>query len=229
MSATVHSLHPQTRPEPAATAFALSTATVTAVSDDRYTLHHPEIPEARRAASCLLAPETGDTVLVTHAGLDEAAGADSPAYILAVLERAQPDSGALQLPGGTTLSTTPEGLSLHSPSVTVNTPGTLQMNSSELEFNAASGRMTVKHWSGWFETAETHAVNVKLTAKTLSSQVGRLFQRLVESFRRTEGLDETRAGRVRVSAEDHHHVDAGHITHTARGFVKIDGSKIDLG
>lgn len=223
MSATVHSLHPQNRAATAAPAYGLSTATVKAVSGDLIVLRHSEHAEGRLAASCLLAPEPGDTVLITHA--EHAA----PAYILAVLERARPQAAELNLPGGNTLSSNSQGLTLHSQTLNLNTAGKLQMNSSEVDINAASGSMRVKHWQGWFDTAETHAVNVKFTAKTLSSQVGRLIQRLVESFRRTEGLDETRAGRVHVSAQDHHHVNAGHITHTARGFVKIDGSKIDLG
>lgn len=226
MSATVHSLHPQTRPAaaaPAGPAYGLSTATVAAVSEENILLDHPDYPEARQAASCLLAPEPGDTVLVTHAGHE------STVYILAVLERTRPQAGNLTLPGGTQLTADVQGLTLNSQALSLNTAGRLQMNSGELDLNAASGNMRIKHWRGWFDTAEAHAVNVKLTAKTLSSQVGRLIQRLVESFRHTEGLDETRAGRVHVSAGDHHHVNAGHITHTARGFVKIDGNKIDLG
>lgn len=223
MSATVHSLHPKSAASRKETLYALSTATVLGHEDTLWLLDHPSRPAAQLSLSCLLAPEVGDTVLFTHPSEGEGA------YVLAVLHRPQPDTGRLHLPGGNHLTSSSAGLQLHGASLSLNAAQQLQLNSADLDVNAGSAAVRVKHWQGWFDTAETHAVNVKLTAKTLSSRVGRLIQRLMESFRQTEGLDETRAGRVRVTADHHHQVEAGHLTHTAKGFVKIDGQKIDLG
>lgn len=224
MSATIHSLPLKPAAEPATTTHSLCTATVTGVSGEHFLLDHSRFSQAQAAASCLLEPVAGDTVLITHA--DNGA----PCYILAILQRgAQADSGHLRLPGGNQLASDAEGLRLQANSLSLNAASQLDLNSAGLNINAVSAGVNIKHWQGCFDTIESHAVNVRFTAKTLSSQVGRMIQRLMESFRKTEGLDETRAGRVRVSAQDHHHVDAGHLTHTARGFVKIDGKKIDLG
>lgn len=224
MSATVHPFPSQRAAQTATATHSLCTATVTGVSGERFMLDHPRFADAQPATSCLLEPAIGDTVLLTHSE------GDAPSYILAILQRPQqPDSGRLRLPGGNQLASDAAGVRLRADSLSLNAGSRLDLNSAALNVNALSASMTVKHWQGWFDTAETHAVSVKFTAKTLSSQVGRLIQRLMESFRKTEGVDETRAGRVRVTVKDHHHVDAGHLTHTARGFVKIDGKKIDLG
>lgn len=223
MSATIHPFPSRPETPPAAT-HSLSTATLTGISGDIFLTDHPQLAEARAAASCLLEPAPGDTVLITHADTG------APSYILAILHRSQqPETGCLRLPGGNQLASDPGGVRLQAESLSLNAASKLDLNSAALNVSAVSAGMQVKHWQGWFDTAETHAVNVKFTAKTLSSQVGRLIQRLMESFRKTDGLDETRAGRVRVTVQDHHHVDAGHITHIADGFVKIDGKKIDLG
>ncbi len=72
-------------------------------------------------------------------------------------------------------------------------------------------------------------MRIEYAAKTLSSKVGRLLSRALESFRSVDGLDETRAGRSRTTVRDDHRLKAGHITAQAKGFVKIDGQKIDLG
>ncbi|QIM48535.1 DUF3540 domain-containing protein [Pusillimonas sp. DMV24BSW_D] len=219
MSATVHRL----QPTPESSAHSLGTATVTGISGEHFLLSHPEILKARLAASCLLTPEAGDTVLVSHAT------GHNTGFILAILQRNDPDSGSLNLPGGAQLHTNQAGVELQTQNLHLNSAFQLQLNSGTLDINALSSTIKVKHWQGWFDTVESCAVNASFTAKTFSSQVGRLIQRLKESFRRIDGLEETRAGRVRVSVDDHHHIEAGHITHTAKGFVKIDGKKIDLG
>ena len=219
MSATVHRL----KPTPESSAHSLGTATVTGISGEHFLLSHPEILKARLAASCLLTPEAGDIVLVSHA-----AGHNS-GFILAILQRNDPNSGSLNLPGGAQLHTNRAGVELQTQNLYLNSASHLQLNSGTLDINAVSSTVKVKHWQGWFDTFESCAVNASFTAKTFSSQVGRLIQRLKESFRKIDGLDETRAGRVRVSVDDHHHIEAGHVTHTAKGFVKIDGQKIDLG
>lgn len=223
MSATIHSLPRHPASQPAAT-HSLCSATVTGCADGHFLLDDAGLGQAQLAASCLLEPAVGDTVLLTYTGQDE------PSFILAVLQRAASTTPAhLQLPGGNQLTSDSSGVRIQASSLSLNANTQLELNSAQLNVNAIDSSMTVKHWQGCFDTAESHAVNVKFTAKTLTSSIGRLIQRLVESFRATEGTDETRAGRIRVRARDHHQIDAGHLTHTAQGFVKIDGQKIDLG
>ncbi|NLC36657.1 MAG: DUF3540 domain-containing protein [Alcaligenaceae bacterium] len=224
MSATLHTLPLKPAPTPACATHSLSTATITGVAGEQFLMDHPDFHQTQVAASCLLQPAPGDTVLITHAEHG------APCYILAVLQRPQQaDSGRLRLPGGNQLASDSQGVRLQAGSITLNAAERLNLNSAEHNVNAVSSEMNVKHWQGRFDTIESHAINVQFTAKTLSTQVGRLIQRLLESFRKVKGVDETRAGRIRVHAEDHHHIQAGHLTHNAKGFVKIDGQKIDLG
>lgn len=221
MSATLHAL--PVRPRSRGGEHTLHGATVAGRCGDHFLLDHPGAPQARLAASCLLVPEPGDTVLITHAE----DGAEC--FVLAVLERKAPESGQIHFPGGNTLHSSAQGVRFTAEAMTLATRSRLELNSPELGVSAVAADMNVKHAHSCFETLDTQAVSINLTAKTFSAQVGRMIQRLMESFRKVRGLDETRAGRVRVSAEDHHQIDAGHVTHVARGFVKIDGSKINLG
>lgn len=224
MSATIHSLPVKPTTTPASATHSLCTATITGVSDDTFLLDHAQFSQAQAAASCLLEPAVGDTVLITHAE------DDASCYILAILQRpAQAESGHLKLPGGNQIASDTEGLRLQANSLSLNAASRLDLSTAQLNINAVSAGVSIKHWQSWFDTVESCAVNVRFTAKTLSSQVGRLIQRLMESFRKVEGVDETRAQRIRVTAQNQHQIDAGHLTHTARGFVKIDGKQIDLG
>lgn len=224
MTATLHTLPLKPAPTPTGATHSLCTATITGIAGTEFLVDHPDFHQTQVAASCLLQPALGDTVLITHAE------PGAPCFILAVLQRAQnTDAGLLNLPGGNQLESSREGVRLQADTIHLNAAARLGLNSAELNINAVSSDINVTHWQSRFNTVESHAVNVQFTAKTLSTQVGRLIQRLMESFRKIKGVDETRAGRIRIQADDHHHIQAGHLTHTAKGFVKIDGQKIDLG
>jgi hypothetical protein len=66
-------------------------------------------------------------------------------------------------------------------------------------------------------------------AQSVTSVIGRLVQRVGDSLRWIDDVDETRAGRVRVQVEDRFDVDARHASMRATGQLKIDAEKIDLG
>ena len=70
---------------------------------------------------------------------------------------------------------------------------------------------------------------VSTVAQSVTSTVGRLVQKATDSFRWTENLDETRAGRMRLQVAERFHLKSRHASVIAEGQVKIDGEKIDLG
>ena len=219
MSANVHQLAPrriQASP-------VLTTARITGATPNGVLLDLPGHPHAHVAISCLLEPQTGDTVLLS------CDTANNEHYVLAILERPDTSHGALTLPGNTRIHLAPDQFELQTGKVALNATRQLDLNSAQVNLTAASSTVNVKHWQGWFDTVEAGAVNITLVAKTLSSRLGRLIQRAAESFRKTEGLDELQAGRSRTHIDGHQQTRAGHITTVAEGSVKIDGKKIDLG
>lgn len=178
---------------------------------------------AQRADSCLIEPDCGDTVLVC------AAGGNAPAYILAVLARAERESAVLALPGGVVFNTDHGKLQVNARQLEMAATDSLALHAPKLGVAALQGDIK-------FGTLETSAQQVQarfgainLMARTLNSTVGRLVQKVKNSFRWVDELDETRAKRVRMQVEGRHEVRAGHATVIAAGQVKIDGEKIDLG
>ncbi|MER1967066.1 DUF3540 domain-containing protein [Castellaniella sp. GW247-6E4] len=196
---------------------------ITDTQDDRLWVDHPECNVARRAFSCLIEPLAGDLVLLA---VDPAGG---PGHVLAVLERPGPQRADLVLPEGGAILARDGEVALRAKSLRFEGREGVTLDAGRLEVAAVSAATTIKHWQGWFDTLEANAVSIEYAAKTLSSKVGRLLSRTLESFRSVEGLDEIRAGRSRTRVRDDHRLEAGHITARADGFVKIDGQKIDLG
>lgn len=183
----------------------------------------PNCTRARSAASCLIMPEIGDTVLVCDTG------SELSAYILSVLIRTTPNVGTVMLPGGASFEAEAGNLQIQAKSLAMQASKDLLMTSPKVSLNALVAEVRVRKLSGWYETVQTHAGKVRLFAQSVASNVGRVLQQAKESFRWTEKTDETRAGRVRIKAEGHYSVQSQHTTMHAGGVVRIDGEKIDLG
>ena len=167
---------------------------------------------ALRAESCLLQPERGDTVLVCGG---VAVGVTSVSYILAVLSRTDPQQGALMLPGGVKMTAENGNLSVAAKQIDLSGQQALNLRAPHLAITAAQADMK-------FDTLSTIAQNITTT-------VGRLLQKATDSFRWTQNLDESRAGRMRWQVSERLHIKAKHASVIAQGQVKIDGEKIDLG
>lgn len=197
-------------------------ARVTRALEGLFQVEHPHCGPARRAFSCLVEPQAGDLVLLS---IDT----EGSSHVLAILQRPGAQDADLALPGGGAIQAREGEVRLRADALRLESRERLALHTGHLELAALSASTTVKHWQGWFDTLEARAVRIECAAKTLSSKVGRLLSRTLESFRSVEGLDETRAGRSRTTVRDGHQLRAGHITARAEGFVKIDGQKIDLG
>lgn len=219
MSQKVHSLH-QARGD---TAMALLPRTVIGRCADWFLLSDAPADRAQRAVSCLVDPEVGDTVLVAT---DPEGGV---CWILAVLTRPAPETGSVVLPGGARLNASQGGVQLEATTVQLCGSQSVQVNTPSLDVSAVSSQVRINDCRGWFDTLESHANRLTVGARTVTSRIGRLFQHCVESLRQVERIDETRAGRIKVTVQGHHQLRAGHISSKAEGFVKIDGQKIDLG
>ena len=167
---------------------------------------------ALRAESCLLQPERGDTVLVCSG---VAVGVTSVSYILAVLSRTDPQQGALLLPGGASLTADNGNLSIAARRIDLAGQQALKLQAPDLAITAVQADMK-------FNSLST-------IAQTITTTVGRLLQKATDSFRWTQNLDESCAGRMRLQVSERLHIKAKHASMIAEGQVKIDGEKIDLG
>ena len=86
----------------------------------------------------------------------------------------------------------------------------LALSAPRLEVSAASADMRFHRLSSLMETLDAKVGALNLVAKTFNSTVGRLLQKARDSFRWTENLDETRAGRMRQKVEGRYHLESAH-------------------
>ena len=181
------------------------------------------VERALRAESCLIEPDCGDTVLVCRGG------ANTAAYVIAVLARAAKDSAQLVLPGGVALHAAEGALQIDASRIRLNATEEVAMQAVAIDMQAVRGALTVHRMDA--SIGETHARLgvVSTIAQQVNATVGRLVQKARDSFRWTENVDETRAGRMRMKVRERLHVTAQHASVLAEGHVKIDGEKIDLG
>lgn len=218
----------------------LQTATVTGRAGDWLFLRGNATAErARVAPSCLLVPEIGDVVLLCVTAEDAAAPATTSEqkvarlpcshYVLAVLERAQPAQALVALPGGVTLQTEDGALQMAARRIDLAAPEGIQARTAHFDLEALQADVRV----GELRSASTRVTAVTqelhLVARNVRHNVGRLVQKLRDSFRTVEGVDDVRAGRARWEIEGHAQLHARQATVLAEGAVKIDGARIDLG
>src|SRR4051812_21982746 len=178
---------------------------------------------ARRAVSCLVAPEPGDLILtaVTPTGA---------AYVLAVLER--PGGGAavltadedlsIRLPNGRFSVAAQEGVDLVSGQ-------DMAVIAGELKVTAAEGNVTVSRLSFVSALVETEIDRLKMIAGSVDATLTRFYQRVKRSYRVVEELDQVKAERIDYEAKEHVRLHGKNAIITAESLVKVDGDQIHLG
>lgn len=198
-------------------------ATVTGRADKWFFLSSadPTLERAVRADSCLIEPDCGDTVLACNGG--------AASYILAVLTRATPGQAALMLPGGVSMHTDEGKFSVQAEEMNLSARSNLSMQAPQIALTGINGEVRFQRLNTTAQQVRAHFGAVHTMAQSVTSTVGRLVQRVRDSFRWTDNLDETRAGRMRVQVSDRYDLKAKHATVRAEGQVRIDGDKIDLG
>jgi hypothetical protein len=203
---------------------ALALATVSGQVDDWLLIEGiPQSSRVRCAASCLLSPELGDTVLICDTGREESS------YILAILVRASAQTGVLNLPGGAHLHCSEGQLNIETRQFSVQSNEQIDLETATLKVSSHTGELRIKNLTGWFDNIKSHARNIDMFTKKLSTTVGLLIQKATDSFRWIESTDETRAGRIRLQVKGRYFMQARQATVLAEETVKIDGQKIDLG
>ncbi len=177
---------------------------------------------AKKSVSCFLQPEIGDEVMIFSG--------DPHAFVLSVLSRSSSAcSASIHLPKNSQLTCMEGNLLIESASLTLRGQDDLKLQSASLSMLAKHSDLRMERVNGWFGMIDVRTIGLRLVANQFTSMCGRLIQRAKESFRWVDGKDELRAGHVRIQAKEHVRVTAEHASIRAKGFVKIDGQKIDLG
>jgi hypothetical protein len=202
----------------------LETGRILESDDDPLTVEiGAERRPARRAASCLLGPEAGDTVLIAR-------GTDGTDHVLAVLHRASDEAPRVVFPrdaeirseSGRLRISARRGIDLVSAGETSLVSRRLSVHAGEAEVH-----VTDLSFAGAFFRAQVETI--KLFARACDSVVERISQRFRRSFRRVEDLDQVRARQIDHRAEKLLSLRGKYSMLTAEEDVRIDGDKILMG
>lgn len=191
---------------------------------------------AQIAASCLLMPEDGDSVLLSltsdlpppdaHDGMHVL---PCHQHVIAVLSRADAARSSVVLPGGVRLATQEGHLRIEGREVHIDATAGLKARTPHLTLEAARGDLRFGHVDASAGSFTGCIGELRLAARQVGTHIGRLVQKLRSSYRAVEELDDLRAGRTRWEVEGHAQLHARQATVLAEGTVKVDGARIDLG
>ena len=177
---------------------------------------------ARRAKSCLVAPEIGDTVLC-------AVGAEGT-FVLAVLQGAEGAPTRLEAQGDLHIQAREGKVAVSSPeSIDLVSGGVVSMTSKELHVRAKSGSVAVEELGFFGKLVQAEVAKIALAAQEVDSTLERLTQRAKRVFRFVEEIDQTRAGTVDVRAQGLVGIRGENAVISARVLAKVDGEQIHLG
>ncbi len=159
----------------------------------------------QRAVSCVIAPQVGDRVLITHV--------DNQIWLLAVLERANPQAAELSVPGD-----------LH-----IRSSGELSLSSAALRVTADEGdcHISAMNYSGdklsaWVSLSRI----VGKRAESVWQTVSQISHNLLRTTRNTE---QVRAGQLDIKAEDYARLHAHNTVITSKAITKVDSEQIHMG
>lgn len=176
---------------------------------------------ARPAASCLLAPEIGDRVLV-------AVGDES--FVLAVLTRDDTTPRRVVFEGDTRLEVTGGRLDLAAErGVGVTTPRAVSIFAQKVAARASVGELFVDGIDVVAKSARSQIDKLSLVATTYDAVVERIAERTKRVYRFVEEIDRLRARHLDYRAEKTAQITADNTAVTARQVAKLDGEQVHIG
>ena len=160
---------------------------------------------AEKAASCLLAPHVGDTVLIS--------GPNSASlYIIAIIKQAAPEQSELAVKGR--LSIRSEAISLQS---------------KELQVKADTAQCVIDSADYVGKELRSTISISRIVGKVYEVIADRLSQMSRHSVKITEQVDQTRAGTIDYQADDSARIHSKYTMVTGKELVKVDSDQIHMG
>ncbi|MDR2881726.1 MAG: DUF3540 domain-containing protein [Azoarcus sp.] len=178
--------------------------------------------KCRRAASCLLKPETGDTVLL--------AGDSARVFLLAVIEQADASMTHLEMPGDVLLSAAQGNVTVHSArQVNLQGENGLTVQTDQLSLRARQGDCVVDEMQYAGRELKGTVGVVRLIGQLCETVVDRVMQISRNVFRMVEQTDQARVGYLDYEAEELARVHAKTSIVTGEKLVKVDAAQIHVG
>ena len=177
---------------------------------------------AKRATSCLVAPEVDDYVLL-------AAVPRGGCYVLAVLER-EGGKVTIGVDGDLELSATKGSVTVAAQDPVRLVSGTqVEIMAPTVDVKAMAATVVVEAASVIGARVTAEIAKVKLVAETFDSVLDRFTQKVKRSFRTVEEIDRVRAESIDYEAKKTLNMHGENALVTAESLVKLDGDQIHVG
>lgn len=182
-----------------------------------------------RAASCLLVPAPGDTVMVAGPGESENEN-ENELYLIAVVAQADARQAVLAVNGDLTLA------SRHG-AVAVRSAGALELQSDtavatrapEWQLNAERGQCHVASLDYQGAEVRFSVLVSRFVGRACEVVLDRLHLLTRSSFRLTEDVEQVRAGQIDMQASGTLRLHAKNTLVTSKELVKVDAEQIHMG
>jgi len=198
--------------------------TLVRAADGAYTVHCDGREwQARRAASCLLVPEPGDTVMIS--GPDTAR-----VYLIAVIEQANPAQGTLETEGSMVLRSRTADVALQAAGdVRIAARAGVQVETQDLRLQAAQAHCAATRMQFVAQEVQGTVGAMRLVGKVYEAVLDRLSLLSRLSFRNTSEVEQVRAGTLDYQAEQSARMHASYTVVTADALVKVDAKQVHMG
>lgn len=159
----------------------------------------------RRAVSCVIAPQAGDTVLIS--------AVDNQMWLLAVLERGNEDATELSVPGD----------------LRITSQGALTLSSDALNVSAVKGDCHISEMNYSGDKISAWVTLSRIVGKRAESVWQTVTQMSQHLFRTTRQTEHVRAGQLDMKAEDYLRMHAQNTVITSKAITKVDSEQIHMG
>lgn len=189
---------------------------------DRYTLTLEEGGDvvARRAASCLLAPEPGDRVLLTLC---------PEPFVIAVLERDADRVARLEIDGDTSLKAGGKLRIEGEEGIALQTPKALSFLSRALTIRSGRAELATESLVAVAKQARASFEEAGVVSRTIDAVAERITQKAARAYRMVSELDQLRARHLDYRADHSARISSDNTIVTARQVVKVDGEQVHIG
>jgi len=175
---------------------------------------------ARRAASCLLAPEPGDRVLLTL----------SPEpFVLAVLERDRDRAARIDVQGDATLRATGALTIDGEAGIVVQTSKALSLVSRAFRLRSEKAEVASESLVAVAKQARGNFEEAGVVSRTIDAVAERITQKAARAYRMVSELDQLRARHFDYRADHSARIASENTVVTARQVVKVDGEQVHIG
>jgi len=176
---------------------------------------------AKRAKSCLVAPDAGDRVLCAEDGAE--------VFVLAVLEGEAGANTRLVAEGDLQVQAT-GSLGLRAgDGVEIAAAKEIGLFAGKLHLRAQAAVAAIEELGLVGRSAEAHLQKVVVVAERMETRAERLVQRAKQAFRFVEALEQVRAGVFDLRAEKLAAIRGENTVVAARTLAKLDGEQVKIG